>query len=154
MFAKTSIQLLVGRVAIAAIIYLGLLALASHLDPSSFGDISYSIFLLKSLALCGLGASQGFVYHSMRSDITKYIKSYICLMSVTSLIYALLLVFFFNVSEIEIFFVMFFLVLLEPYLKTNGNFYAVLYPELVLVLTYCSAIYFGLTSRIYFFYCA
>jgi len=149
MISKGSIKLLVGRISIAGVIYLSLLGLASLLGPEKYGDIAFTIFIIKSLALCGIGVSQGFIFYSLKKDNNHLIRSYAFFMILMAFVYILVFVIFFDIGYFEIYVVIFILVLIEPFLKVNNNYYAVLYPELVLTLSYLGVAFFEGEERYY-----
>lgn len=118
----------IARLALSCIIILSSFLLAEILSPARFGEISFAIFIIKSIPVMFFGLNQGLIYYLMNNQ-EEYIAPF--------LIFSTLMVVFLGcivcLSYDPIFgfsiFVLAPIYLLEPIMKVRQNFLFALFPE-------------------------
>ena len=120
-----SLRLLIGRVSIAGLVYLGTFSLAAILTAAEYGKVAFTICITKSVVLSSLGAGQGLIYFLM-NDSRDYQKTYLLFSSFSVLVFSTIYFLLYDVSYYLLIFFVAFVGIAEPYLK------AVFYPHLAL----------------------
>lgn len=130
-----SLRLLIGRVSIAGLVYLGTFSLAAILTAAEYGKVAFTIFITKSVVLSSLGAGQGLIYFLM-NDSRDYQKTYLLFSSFSVLVFSTIYFLLYDVSYYLLIFFVAFVGIAEPYLKVRKHFLVSLFPEFFLVFSF------------------
>lgn len=127
-------KVVLGRILLSALTYGFTFLMASMIGAEGYGTIAFYIFLVKNIPLFTLGLTQGLIYKEVSSgdnSVKTYSFAYFILAVIIFTFYGFVYDFPLILLSVPLFFVH----VVEPFLKAKKDFLAILYVELICVFS-------------------